>query len=104
MRGGLRSLFCDFAVRCAVPCPAQDIYSVVGGAFSGDHYPNQLFANPGHGNHWLKLHLEGVQSNRAALGARIKVIAKTAEGEREIHRVVTSGASFTDTRGHEHHH
>ena len=73
---------------------AQDIYSVVGGALSGDHYMNQLFANPGHGNHWLKLKLEGVASNRSALGARIKVVAKTAAGEREIHRVVGSGGSF----------
>ncbi len=72
----------------------QDIYSVLGGAFSGDHYPNQLFANPGHGNHWVKLKLEGVQSNRSAIGARIKVVAMTATGEREIHRVVGSGGSF----------
>ena len=72
----------------------QEVYSVVGGALSGDHYPNQLFANPGHGNHWLKLKLEGVQSNRSALGARIKVIAKTDSGEREIHRVVGSGGDF----------
>jgi len=72
----------------------QDIYSVVGGALVGDHYPNQLFANPGHDNHWLKLKLEGVRSNRSALGARIKVVVKTAAGEREIHRVVGSGGSF----------
>ena len=72
----------------------QDIYSVVGGHLYFDHYPHQLFANPGHGNHWLKLKLEGVQSNRSAIGARIKVVAKTAGGEREIHRVVGSGGSF----------
>ena len=72
----------------------QDIYSVVGGALSGDHYPNQFFANPGHGNHWLKLQLEGVKSNRSAIGARVKVVAKTAAGEREIHRTVGSGGSF----------
>jgi hypothetical protein len=72
----------------------QDIYSHLGGALTGDHYPSQLFANPGHGNHWLKLKLEGVQSNRPALGVRIKVIVKTASGEREIHRVVGSGANF----------
>ena len=72
----------------------QDIYSVVGGAISSDHYHNQLFANPGHGNHWLKLKLEGVQSNRAALGARLKLVLKTANGERVIHRSVTAGSSF----------
>ena len=72
----------------------QDIYSVVGGALVGDHYPNQLFANPGHGNHWLKLKLEGVQSNRSAIGARIKVVTQAGPGEREIDRVVGSGGSF----------
>ncbi|HET7536157.1 MAG TPA: CRTAC1 family protein [Candidatus Didemnitutus sp.] len=73
---------------------AQDIYSVVGGAYPGDNYHNQLFANPGHGNHWLKLKLEGVESNRAAIGAVIKVVAKTDAGEREIYRTVGSGGSF----------
>ncbi|MDQ8204748.1 FG-GAP-like repeat-containing protein [Pelagicoccus sp. SDUM812003] len=73
---------------------AQDIYSVVGGAFSGDNYHNQLFANPGHQNHWLKLRLEGVTSNRIALGARVKAVVDTQDGPREIHRVVSSGGSF----------
>jgi hypothetical protein len=72
----------------------QDIYSVVGGAFTGDHYHNELFANPGHGNHWIKLKLEGVKTNRSAIGARIKVVAKTPAGEREIYRTVGSGGSF----------
>jgi hypothetical protein len=72
----------------------QDIYSVVGGAVDGDRYHHQLFANPGHGNNWLKLKLEGVKSNRAAIGARIKVLVEDEDGERAIHRVVGSGASF----------
>ncbi len=72
----------------------EDIYSVVGGAFTGDHYHNELFANPGHGNHWLKLKLEGVRTNRSAIGTRIKVVVKNPAGEREIHRVVGSGGSF----------
>lgn len=72
----------------------QDIYSVVGGAYPGDHYHNQLFANPGHGNHWLKLRLEGVQSNRPAIGAVIRVVVKTDASEREIYRTVGSGGSF----------
>ena len=72
----------------------QDVYSVLGGAYPGDHYNRQLFANPGHGNHWLKLKLEGVESNRSAIGAVIKVVAKTDTGEREIYRTVSSGGSF----------
>jgi hypothetical protein len=37
---------------------------------------------------------EGVRTNRAAFGARIKVTVRTADGTREIHRAVSSGASF----------
>jgi hypothetical protein len=72
----------------------QDIYSVVGGAYPGDHYYNQLLENPGHGNHWITLKLEGVQSNRAALGARIKVLVETGDGERAIYKTVSTGGSF----------
>jgi hypothetical protein len=72
----------------------QDIYSVVGGAVESDTFHHQLFANPGHGNNWLKLKLEGVRTNRAAIGARIKVVVRTSDGERAIHRTVGSGSSF----------
>lgn len=72
----------------------QDIYHDLGGAFWGDNYRTVLFANPGHENRWITLKLEGVRSNRAALGARIAVTVKTPEGVRTIHRVVTTGASF----------
>jgi len=72
----------------------QDIFAVMGGAYSGDVYANALFENPGHGNHWIKLKLTGVRSNRAAIGARIKVRVQTADGGRNIHATVTSGGSF----------
>ena len=72
----------------------QDIFSVVGGAAEADTGHSQLFANPGHGNNWLKLKLEGVKTNRAAIGARIKVVLDTGAGERAIYRTVGSGGSF----------
>ncbi|MCK6500108.1 MAG: CRTAC1 family protein, partial [Nitrospira sp.] len=72
----------------------QDVYLVVGGALPSDHYPNALFRNPGHGNHWLTLRLEGVRSNRAAFGARIRVDLETEAGLRSIHRTVGTGGSF----------
>ena len=72
----------------------QDIYSSVGGAVESDHYPNQLFANPGHGNNWLKLKLVGVKTNRAAIGARVKVVVENEGGERAIYSTVGSGGSF----------
>ncbi len=72
----------------------QDIYHVVGGAYEGDRFRNALFQNPGHGNHWIALKLEGVKSNRPGIGARIKVVVRTQAGERSIHRTVRSGGSF----------
>jgi hypothetical protein len=72
----------------------QDIYTVIGGAVTGDHFQNQLFANPGHGNNWLKLKLEGVRTNRAAFGARVKVVVQADGAERAIHRIVGTGGSF----------
>ena len=72
----------------------QDVYATMGGAYVGDIAHNLLFENPGHGNHWIILKLEGVRSNRAAIGARIKVSVTTATGERDIYATVSSGSSF----------
>ncbi|MYA24175.1 MAG: CRTAC1 family protein, partial [Gemmatimonadetes bacterium] len=72
----------------------QDVFSVIGGAFTGDVYQNVLFANPGHGNHWIKLRLEGRRTNRSAIGVRVKVSVNTASGSRDIYSTVTSGGSF----------
>jgi hypothetical protein len=72
----------------------QDIYEVMGGALDGDHYHHVLYENPGHGNHWVTLKMEGIRSNRAAVGARIKVVVRTAHGERNIYKTVGTGGSF----------
>ncbi len=72
----------------------QDVYAVMGGAHDGDGFWNVLFENPGHGNAWVSLDLEGVAANRAAVGARVKVVARTPGGERTIHSTVSSGGSF----------
>ena len=72
----------------------QDVHAVMGGAFSGDTYQNALFRNPGHGNHWITLKLEGTKSNRPAIGAVIKATVQTPSGERTIYKHVSTGASF----------
>ena len=72
----------------------QDIYENMGGAVSGDVYPNVLYENPGHGNHWITLKLEGVQSNRAAIGARICAVVLSATGEHKYFKTVGTGGSF----------
>ncbi len=72
----------------------EDVFEEMGGALPGDTYQSVLYHNPGHGNHWITLELEGVKTNRAAFGARICVTIKTARGEREIYRTVGYGSSF----------
>ncbi len=74
----------------------QDIYAVMGGAYSGDVFANALFQNPGSWaeNHWLGLRLEGVASNRSALGARIHLQLKTPQGQRDVYHLVATGGSF----------
>ena len=54
-----------------------------------------MFENPGHGNDWISLKLVGVKTNRAAIGARIKVtVENEGQGIRSIYRTVGSGGSF----------
>ena len=72
----------------------EDLYVVMGGFYSGDFYQNLLFENPGNDASWITLRLEGLKTNRSALGARIRVSLETPEGTREIHRTVTTGGSF----------
>jgi hypothetical protein len=73
----------------------EDLFTETGGATPGDAHAFRLFENPGNGNDWINLHLVGVKSNRAALGARIKVTVEN-EGSvrRSIYRTVGSGSSF----------
>jgi hypothetical protein len=70
-----------------------DIFIQMGGSLNGDKYHNILFQNPGQGNNWLTVKLVGAKTNRAAIGARIKVV--TAGGPPlTVHRHVSSGSSF----------
>lgn len=73
----------------------QDVYIEMGGAFGGDAYQNSLYLNPGqNSNHWIDVSLEGVASNRAAIGARIKVTFRENGKTRSVYRDVNSGGSF----------
>src|SRR5206468_8042961 len=70
-----------------------DLFVETGGTVPGDRYHNVLFQNPGQGNHWLTVKLIGHQTNRPAIGARIKVVT-TRERPLTVHRYVSSGSSF----------
>ncbi|MGZ8540704.1 MAG: ASPIC/UnbV domain-containing protein, partial [Chitinophagaceae bacterium] len=73
----------------------EDIYIEMGGAYSGDAYENSFYLNPGQSkNHWINILLEGTVSNRAAIGAKIKVVFKENNTERAVYRDVNSGGSF----------
>ena len=73
----------------------EDIYIKMGGAYKGDAYENSLYLNPGqNNNHWINLSLQGTVSNKAAIGAKIKVTFKENNTERSVYRDVNSGGSF----------
>jgi hypothetical protein len=72
----------------------QDIFQQMGGAFPGDKFYDALYENPGFQNHWITIHLIGVQSNRAATGARIKIDVRENGAVRSIYKHVNSGGSF----------
>jgi len=73
----------------------QDIFINIGGAVPGDAYNKALFANPGHSNHWISVKLDGVKTNRPAIGAKIKVVLEDEKGNESLrYREVNSGGSF----------
>jgi hypothetical protein len=72
----------------------QDVFHQLGGFLRVDRYPSALFENPGFGNHWLSLALAGTRSNRAGVGARVKILLETPAGPRELHRAAGSVSSF----------
>jgi hypothetical protein len=70
-----------------------DIFIEMGGAVNGDKYHNILFQNPGNEHSWVTLRLTGKKTNRAAIGARIK-IETAGDNPQTIYRHVSSGSSF----------
>jgi FG-GAP-like repeat/ASPIC and UnbV len=73
----------------------QDIFILMGGAYSGDSYTSSLYKNPGQSNNnWISLKLEGVNANRAAIGSRIKVTFTENGVKRSVFKDVNSGGSF----------
>ena len=73
----------------------QDIGMDLGGAFIGDAYNSALFYNPGqNNNNWISLKLEGTQSNKPSIGAKITVTITEDGKQRMMYREVNSGGSF----------
>ena len=73
----------------------NDIFIEVGGAYSGDAFSNSLYLNPGQNNNrWIKLQLEGTDSNRSAIGTKVKVTFRENGLSRSVYRILNSGGSF----------
>lgn len=72
----------------------QDVFEEMGGAVLGDGYFNAFFENPGFGNNWISVKLTGTSTNRAAVGARIRIDLDEAGGTRSIYRTINSGGTF----------
>jgi hypothetical protein len=73
----------------------EDLYANIGGFLPGDHYNKVLFANPGGLNNWISIKLTGAKSNRAAIGAKIKLTLTGPNGRKSLrYREVTGGGSF----------
>jgi len=73
----------------------QDIHVSLGGAYIGDAYQNALFINPAAiKNNWIDVSLAGVASNRAAIGAKLKITFTENGEQRTMYREVNSGGSF----------
>jgi hypothetical protein len=76
----------------------QDIFQQMGGAYPGDAYPSVLYENPGHGNRWVTLILEGSTSNRSAIGTRVKVTVERTGITRDVHVVASTLSARARTR------
>ena len=72
----------------------QDVFAQMGGALAGDKFGDALFENPGFGHQWIAIRLVGTDSNRSAIGARIKLSVSGGGSRRTIFKRVTSGGSF----------
>lgn len=72
-----------------------DIYTVLGGAYTGDYFHNALYLNQGNENTWLKIKLIGTLTNRAAIGSKVRIEYETQDGQlKTIYKTVGSGSSF----------
>lgn len=74
----------------------QDLFLQVGGFVTDDRFWDVVFENGmKEKSHWFRLKLVGTESNRSAIGARIKVVTYTNKGGwHTTYNTVGSGASY----------
>jgi hypothetical protein len=72
-----------------------DIHIDMGGAYEGDAYQNSLYINSGGTeNKSVSIMLEGMNANKAAIGAKLKLSFRDGDKQRIVYREVNSGGSF----------
>lgn len=78
----------------------QDIYASYSQIFNqASHRPDAVFLNSTSSqNHFIKIRLEGVESNRSAIGARINLYAGGIKQMREIHSGYSYGVHHSLTQ------
>ncbi|RAV53545.1 CRTAC1 family protein [Mucilaginibacter rubeus] len=82
--------FADFRNR-----GLQDIFIEMGGAYAGDAYTSALYVNPGQNdNNWISIKAEGIKSNKAAIGSRLKITFVDNGVKKNVYHDLNSGGSF----------
>ena len=77
-----------------------DIFAQLGGHYPGDHAYNAFYRNlKGNRNNWLEVDLQGVKSNRFAVGAQLTVKA----GDLLVYREVKGSEGFGATSPYRQH-
>jgi tetratricopeptide (TPR) repeat protein len=77
-----------------------DVFAQFGGHYPGDHTYNAFYRNlKGNRNNWLEVELEGVKSNRFAIGAEVTVKA----GDLLVYRDVKGSEGFGATSPYRQH-
>jgi tetratricopeptide (TPR) repeat protein len=77
-----------------------DIFAQLGGHYPGDHTYNAFYKNlKGNQNHWLEIELQGVKSNRNAIGAQVTAKA----GDLIVYREVKGSEGFGATSPYRQH-
>ncbi len=72
-----------------------DLMEEMGGAFLGDAFMNTLYLNPGqNNNNFISILLVGTESNKSAIGSRVKVTFTEGDTLRSVYRTVNTGGSF----------
>jgi len=73
----------------------EAIVANCGGAVPADRHTLRVMQNPGNSNDWINVRLVGVKSNRAGVGAQIKItVTDDGQAPRTIYRVVGENSSF----------